>query len=359
MNNKNRNSHNPDINNRGIERFTLVTDAWFPQINGVVTTLSSLVNELTARGIQVDVIQPNDYPNLPLPSYSEIRMVWHAKHLQQRILEFQPHALHIATEGSLGWMARHIALKQGLSFTSGYHTRYPEYIRARWPIPETFSYSILRRFHNPADTTLVPAASIMTDLENKGFEHLTLMSRGVDKTIFHSNYQLKSDYERPIMLYVGRVAPEKGIEDFLSLNLAGTKLVIGDGPSKTELENKYPDAHFLGVKKGQDLAKHYAHADVFVFPSKTDTFGVVNIEAIACGTPVAAYPVTGPKDIVTPNLNGCLNDNLQIAIEQALQLKGQPLENSIPQYTWPQACQQLINALSLIVWPETSTQPAP
>lgn len=347
-------------NSQTIKRLTLVTDAWFPQVNGVVTTLSNLVKELTNRGIVVDVIQPNDYASIPLPTYHEIRCVWRPKdfnnrNLKNRILEFKPDAIHIATEGSLGWFARHIAMKHGLPFTSGYHTRYPEYIRARYPIPMKLTYTILRHFHQAAERTLVPADSIMQDLKSRGFNHLHLMSRGVDTQIFNPQQKQFLDYPKPILLYVGRIAPEKSIEDFLNLDYPGSKLVIGDGPQRHELQAKYPQAIFLGVKKAHELARYYASADAFVFPSKTDTFGVVNIEAIACGTPVAAYPVTGPKDIVTEGLNGSTNECLKTAIVQALSLPTEPIAKSIPQYTWQHAAQQFIKILAPITWKNPQT----
>jgi len=333
-----------------IKRLTLVTDAWKPQVNGVVTTLSNLVIQLQNQGINVDVIQPNDYPSFALPTYKEIRCVWKPTGLSNRIKAFQPDAIHIATEGTLGWFARHFAKKNGIPFTSGYHTRYPEYVRARWPIPESFTYSLLKRFHRLADKTLVPAQSILDELTNKGFTNLHLMSRGVDTETFNPSRYTVLPYPKPIQLYVGRIAPEKNIEAFLEIETSGSKVLIGDGPSLKKLKQKYPQAHFLGVKKGVELAQYYASADVFVFPSITDTFGVVNIEAITCGTPVAAYPVTGPKDIITEQVNGSTNDSLEIAINKALLLDRTHIHLSIPQYTWQHASQQFLKILSPIDW---------
>lgn len=358
MNDSDKNSQNtPKIN-----RLTLITDAWFPQVNGVVTTLSSLVIELNQQGIEVDVIQPNDYPNLPLPTYKEIRLVWNFKGLKNRLLEFKPDAVHIATEGSLGWVGRNIAKQLKFPFTSAYHTRYPEYVRARAPIPEKWTYGLLKRFHKRAQRTLVPAESIKQDLKEKGFNNLLLMSRGVDTEIFNpqqaQNDTAFKNLVRPIQLFVGRVAPEKNLEAFLSIDNKGTKVVIGSGPSQEKLAKKYPNVFFLGAKKGIELAECYASADVFVFPSVTDTFGVVNIEAIACGTPVAAYNVTGPKDIITSGINGYVNDDLASAIEQALSIDRQTIHLSIPEYTWSHAAQQFLKALSPIerhVWDKISS----
>ena len=339
-----------NVNHHNINRLTLVTDAWTPQVNGVVTTLTQLVKELNKLGIIVDVIQPNDYSSFPLPSYHEIRCVWRPKNLTKRILDFKPDAIHIATEGSLGWFARHIAIKHQLPFTTGYHTRYPEYVRARWPIPISFTYSILRYFHRAATTTLVPAPSILKDLTAKGFSNLKLMSRGVNMQIFNPQQKQDLHYAKPILLYVGRVSPEKSIEDFLNIDYPGSKLIIGTGPQLEQLQKEFPDCHFLGVKKGTELAKYYASADTFVFPSKTDTFGVVNIESIACGTPVAAYPVTGPKDIIQEGINGSINSCLKTAINNALAIPKSEIHQSIPQFTWEHAVQQFIDVLAIIDW---------
>lgn len=338
-----------------IKRLTLVTDAWYPQVNGVVTTLANLVTELTKLGIEIDLIQPNDYGSFPLPTYHEIRCVWKTKDfknrsLKSRILDFKPDAIHIATEGSLGWFARHIAIKHRLPFSSGYHTRYPEYVRARYPIPTSITYGILRYFHQAAEQTLVPGESILQDLKNEGFQNLKLMTRGVDTDIFNPHQRQPLHYKRPILLYVGRIAPEKNIEDFLSLDMPGSLLVIGDGPQRKTLQTKYPKAFFLGVKKGIELARYYASADAFVFPSKTDTFGVVNIEAIACGTPVAAYPVTGPKDIITEGLNGATHACLKTAVTDALALDRNPISKSIPEYSWTHATKQFLAVLTPIDW---------
>lgn len=335
-----------------IKKLALITDAWFPQINGVVTTLSSLVKELQSQGIQVEVIQPNDYPNFPLPTYREIRLVWKFSGLKSRLQAFAPDAIHIATEGPLGWYVRRLALVLELPFTTAYHTRYPEYLRARLPVPVSWTYALFKRFHKPARHTLVPAKSIMQELENKGFTHLTLMSRGVDSQVFNPSAAAESQVfeklEKPILLYVGRLAPEKNIQAFLQSSVAGTKVLIGSGPAEDDLQQTYPAAVFLGAKKGKELAAHYAQADVFVFPSITDTFGVVNIEAIACGTPVAAFNTTGPKDIISHGINGYLADDLNEAIQQALLIERDNIHLSIPQFTWTHAAQQFLQALALI-----------
>ncbi|WP_319379904.1 glycosyltransferase family 1 protein [Thiomicrorhabdus sp.] len=334
---------------RAIRRLTLVSDAWQPQVNGVVTTLNHLVKELTAQGVEVDVIQPQPYPCFPLPTYPEIRLVRRAPDLEERLLDFQPDAIHIATEGTLGWAVRKLALKHGLPFTTGYHTKYPEYIHKRFPwIPESWVYRFLRRFHQPAQCTLVPGESILQELQEKGFHDLRLMSRGVDTDLFNPERRTDLGLPRPVMLYVGRVAPEKNLRAFLDLELPGTKLIVGKGPDLDVLQNAYPEVKFVGAKRGEELAKYYASADVFVFPSKTDTFGVVNLEAIASGTPVAAFPVTGPKDILKEGVNGCLSENLDEAISAALQLDRKPIAASIPEFRWPHAAKQFLQNLAPI-----------
>lgn len=331
-----------------MNKLTLVTDAWEPQINGVVTTLMQLVKELEKKGVLVDVIHPNDYRTIPMPTYPEILLVWQSSGLKNRILNFKPDAVHIATEGSLGWKARGICLKAGLPFTTAYHTQYAEYVNKRISIPKSWVWSVLRRFHRPASITFVPAESIKTELEKQGFKNIVLMSRGVDTELFNPGQATDMVYERPIMLYVGRVAIEKNLEKFLSLDLPGSKLIVGRGPSIKHLAKKYPDVVFVGAKTGLDLAHYYASADVFVFPSLTDTFGIVNIEAIASGTPVAAYPVNGPKDIITQGLNGMLEEDLEQAIVAALKLNKDNISNSIPQYSWSNASEQFLNNLELI-----------
>ncbi len=347
------------FNTRGIQRLSLVTDAWQPQVNGVVTTLSQLIAHLRQQGIEVDVIHPNDYDCVPLPTYPEIPLVWRARGLEQRLLEFQPNAIHIATEGALGWKARRIARKHGLPFTTAYHTKYPEYIHERFPVPTDWVYKIMHRFHSPAQNTFVPGESILTELQNRHFQHVVLMTRGVDTDIFNPTRARPSEKDTPMYLYVGRIAPEKNLAAFLDLELPGHKVVVGKGPDLEKLKQVYPDVEFTGPKYGAELAQYYASATVFVFPSLTDTFGVVNLEAIACGTPVAAFPVTGPKDIITDGVNGVLSWDLKAAIEQAAQLKQHPskIAQSIPQYTWQGAAQQFVDHLAFIEQVD-SRQPA-
>lgn len=341
-----------EISNR-IRKLTLVTDAWQPQVNGVVTTLNNLVKHLQLQGVEVDVIHPYDFATFALPFYPEIRIAWYTKNLEQRIIEFRPDAIHIATEGPLGWRARSVAQKYKCPFTTSYHTKFPEYIHQRLPwLPEPWLYKIMRYFHRRAVRTLVPTASVQKDLLARGFTDIKLMSRGVDTEVFKPNHAVDLGFAQPMHLYVGRVAVEKNLEAFLDMNLAGSKVVVGVGPSLEQLQQKYQDVHFVGSKFGTELAEYYASADVFVFPSLTDTFGVVNIEAIACGTPVAAYPVTGPKDIITQGINGYLDEDLHKATHHALLIKKRhnaaTISASIPQYTWQGAAEQFLNHLEPI-----------
>ncbi|QKI88677.1 glycosyltransferase family 4 protein [Thiomicrorhabdus xiamenensis] len=341
-----------------IRKLLLVTDAWYPQVNGVVTTLSHLIEELRLQGMTVEVINPENYRTFPLPTYPEIRLVTRAPDLEARIRGFQPDAIHIATEGTLGWKVRALALKNNWPFTSAYHTKYPQYIRQRLPfISEKWIYKLLYRFHQPAQATFVPALSIREELEEQGFSPVKIMSRGVDRQIFrlYEEDELEADFPfdrswpRPFLLYVGRVAPEKNIQAFLDLDIPGTKIVVGDGPQLFELQTTYPQVKFLGKKKGIALARCYAAADVFVFPSLTDTFGVVNIEAMACGTPVAAFNVTGPKDSVRNGVNGFLDDDLDYAIEQALRLKDtHRIARSVDNFNWRSASKQFTAHLAKI-----------
>lgn len=337
-----------------IRRLMLVTDAWQPQTNGVVTTLNHWVAELRAAGVEVEVVCPQGYKSFPLPSYPEIKMVWRAPDLWQRIQTFQPHALHIATEGTLGWQARRLALRRGIPFTTGYHTKYPEYVQQRWPwISSRWVYRILRRFHKASKNVLVPAPSIQAELQAKGFHKVGVVSRGVNTELFSPSRAKDLDYPKPIMLYVGRVAPEKNIASFLRLDLPGTKLIVGKGPQLEELQQQYPDTVFLGAKYGEELAELYASADVFVFPSLTDTFGVVNIEALASGTPVAAFQVTGPKDIVVEGVNGFLQEetdqSLALQIQKAIKLKqtvpAEQIVRSVEHFKWPEAARQFYSQL--------------
>jgi glycosyltransferase involved in cell wall biosynthesis len=326
-------------------RLILATDAWAPQINGVVTTLTTMVQHLRDRGHTVEVIATGDYPAIPLPNYPEIKLSVWMRGLAQRIEAFAPDAIHIATEGPIGqWVRRH-CLKQGYTFTTSFHTRFPEYISERLPIPLQWTYPSIRNFHRQAFRTLVPTQSIKQDLSDWGFRHLQVWGRGVDTGLFHPDHRHELDLPRPLMLNVGRVAAEKNLEAFLQLDLPGSKLVVGDGPALSRLKQKYPQVHFVGAKKGLDLAGYFAAADVFVFPSRTDTFGLVMIEALAAGTPVAAFPVSGPVDVLEQGVTGWMDENLSLAIEKAMTLDPVVCREKALERSWDKISGQFLQAL--------------
>jgi glycosyltransferase involved in cell wall biosynthesis len=302
-------------------RVLIATDAWRPQVNGVVRTLEELERDAPAAGLTLDFVTPLDFSNMPMPGYSEIRLAFRPERgVKAAILRFQPDAIHIATEGPIGFAARRQAMKRGISFTTSYHTRFPEYLRERLPVPVGLTYAWLRRFHNAADGVMVATPTLERDLAKRGFANLQRWSRGVDTGRFRPRPALASPWPGPVFLYVGRVAVEKNLEAFLSLALPGTKVVVGDGPAREELQARYPQARFTGALSGEALAEAYAGASVFVFPSRTDTFGLVLLEALASGLPVAAFPVMGPADVIGNAPVGVLSEDLQTAAMQALTL---------------------------------------
>ena len=307
-------------------RILIVTDAWHPQVNGVVRTLSLVGEELRRGGDVVEFVTPAEFRSIPCPTYPEIRLaIAGPRAIARRIEAFQPDAVHIATEGPLGFLARRYMRKRNLPFTTSFHTRFPEYIHARVRLPVRWSYAMIRWFHGPAARVMPPTPSVLRDLEARGFRNLAQWTRGVDTALFRPGPKptWAAAMAEPVMLYVGRLAVEKGLPDFLSLNRPGTKLVVGDGPARADLERAHPEVHFMGAKFGEQLAEVYRAADVFVFPSRTDTFGLVMLEALASGVPVAAYPVMGPVDVIGPAVGGpasigFLNDDLGTAIDRAL-----------------------------------------
>ena len=322
-------------------KILIVTDAWYPQVNGVVRTLDETCRVLEGLGHEVEVIAPSDgFRTLPLPTYPDIRISLFARReVARRMIAFAPDAVHIATEGPLGWAARGHCIRWGMPFTTSYHTKFPEYVRARAPVPLSWTYAFVRRFHNAGGCIMVTTPSMVDFLAARGFERLAPWARGVNLSQFepafrHAPDDIYEGLERPIWVNVGRVAVEKNIEAFLALDLPGTKVVVGDGPAREELEKKYPKAVFKGVKRGDDLARHFADADVFVFPSKTDTFGLVIVEAMATGTPVAAYPVTGPIDIIPGSGAGVVDENLQVACLAALELSRDAARTHAESYSW-------------------------
>lgn len=329
-------------------RLVVVTDAWKPQVNGVVTTLGKTTQTIRSFGHEVLVINPSECKTIPCPTYPEIRLALRpTKFVKTQIQQFQPTHIHIATEGPLGLAARRYCIKNKLAFTTSYHTQFPEYIKERFPIPLCVSYFFFRRFHNKATRTMVGTPHQRKILQDRNFNNLSLWTRGVDTETFKPRDKQFLSYPRPIWVYVGRVAVEKNIEAFLSLDLPGTKVVIGNGPALEELQQQYPDVKFEGYKFGEELAAYIASGDVFVFPSLTDTFGVVMLEAMACGLPVAAFPVTGPRDVVRDGSTGILNENLQTAALQAIKLNPQDCINQALEYTWEQATRQFMSNLTL------------
>ena len=328
-------------------RLALVTDAWLPQVNGVVRTLGHTIREVEAAGHEITVISPADYRTIPCPTYPEIRLsVFAGRAVRRRLDALAPDAVHIATEGPLGLAARNWCMRRGQPFTTAYHTQFPEYVRARVPIPLAAGYAAVRWFHGGAARTLVTTPTMQRQLESRGLRNLALWGRGVDTELFRPRDKLFLDLPRPLWLYFGRVSVEKGIEDFLRLDLPGTKLVVGDGPAGQELRRRYPDAVFSGYRHGEDLAAHVAASDVFVFPSRTDTFGLVLLEAMACGVPVAAYPVTGPVDVVVDGVTGILGEDLRGAALAALQLDPAACRTHALAYSWQASTRQFLNALA-------------
>lgn len=324
-------------------RVLIVTDAWRPQVNGVVRTLEKLGEALQERGVQVEFLTPEGYPTLPMPSYREIRLALvSARQVARRIEAASPDSIHIATEGPLGFLARRVCLASGRAFTTSYHTRFPEFLRARTPVPESWSYACMRRFHNAGQGTLVATPSLAAELAAKGFCNLRPWTRGVDTELFNPETKTGLDLPRPIFLSVGRVAVEKNLPAFLDLDLPGSKVVVGDGPDLARLKARYPDVHFLGTRLGEELAGIYAASDVFVFPSRTDTFGNVLLEALASGCPIAAYPVTGPLDIVGDTQCGVLSEDLRMAALAALHISRERARNRALAYSWTECAEQFL-----------------
>jgi len=312
-------------------KILIVTDAWAPQVNGVVRTLEITAKDLASLGHTVRTITPLGRRTFPMPTYPEIRLALFQKRaLTREIQEFAPDAVHIATEGSLGLAARAVCRKHGIAFTTAFHTRFAEYVHARFKfVPVKLVWRWLRRFHAPATAVMIATNTLKRELAGHGFKHLRIWSRGVDTEKFHPISDAQHPWGGPTWIYVGRVAVEKNIEAFLALDLPGTKLVVGDGPAKASLSKKYPDVKFAGALTGEALVRAYSASDVFVFPSRTDTFGLVMLEALACGLPVAAYPVEGPRDVVGPEAAGgdqvaVLDEDLQKACLGALEIACNP-----------------------------------
>lgn len=327
-------------------RILIVSDAWHPQINGVVRTLSTVKVELERQGHSVEVVGPDRFRTLPMPTYPEIRLALGVgRRLRHLIDAFDPDAIHISTEGPLGFAARRYCMRRGIPFTTAYHTRFPEYIRDRFPVPLSLTYAVVRRFHHRAAAVMVATPSIEADLRARGFSNIKRWSRGVDTELFRPRAERALDLPRPILLSVGRVAVEKNLEAFLTLDVPGTKVVVGDGPQLADYRQRFPEARFLGALQGEDLARIYASADVFVFPSRTDTFGLVLLEALASGVPVAAYPVPGPLDVIGDSGCGCLDEDLGRAVEGALKIPHERCRAHALGYSWQASANQFLDNL--------------
>jgi len=324
----------------------LVTDAWHPQVNGVVHTWTYVQRELGELGHELHVIHPGGSRGWRVPGEPDLLLSTEpARHLRRLLGERRPAALHIATEGPLGWAARAMARAASWPFTTSYHTRFPEYLKARIGLPASWTYSVLRRFHRDSRAILVPTEAMRDELQRAGFDRTRVWGRGVDSLRFAPGARDALNLPRPILLYAGRVAPEKNLEAFAALDLPGSRVVVGDGPELARLRARYPDVHWLGGRPHDALAPYYDAADAFVFPSRTDTFGLVMLEAMACGCPVAAYPVTGPIDVVTPGVSGILDEDLRRACMQALQLPRDRVRAAAVERSWTTIARDLLSVL--------------
>ncbi|WP_444956876.1 glycosyltransferase family 4 protein [Microbulbifer sp. ZKSA002] len=328
-------------------KILIATDTYPEQLNGVSRVLEKTEKELIARGHQVKIVSATDFTNFPWPGYKEVKIAVFPGGKAARIIEdFSPDAIHIMSEGPVGWAVRGYCKRNNLRFTTSWLSRLSEYVSIRYKVPLKWLHGLLRRFHNSAAQTMVTTDGMAAEARTLGIARVTRWRRGVELEKFHPvETKLFEGLTRPIMLNVGRVAVEKSLDKFLSLELPGTKVIVGDGPQLNELKRKFPQAVYLGIKEGKDLTECYSAADVFVFPSVTDTFGLVNLESLACGLPVAAYPVTGPKDIIGDAPVGALDSNLQVAIEKALLLDRSDCVTHARTYSWDVATEDFISSL--------------
>ena len=330
-------------------KILIATDAWHPQVNGVVRTLTSLARSASALDADISFLTPDGFPSMALPTYPGLRIALpNRREIARRIEAAAPDAIHIATEGPVGWAARAYCRRRNLAFTTSYTTRFPEYVEVRTRLPASVGYAVLRRFHAASSMVMVATDSLRQELGARGFRKLGFWTRGVDTELFNPSNPVTLDLPRPIFMAMGRVAVEKNLEAFLSLDLPGTKVIVGDGPQRAQLAQKYPNTVFLGEKKGADLTAHLAAADVFVFPSLTDTFGVVQLEALACGTPVAAFPVTGPKDVIADHPIGALDTDLRSACLRALTMSREVCRNFALERSWENSARQFIGNLTAL-----------
>ncbi len=328
-------------------RILIVTDAWYPQVNGVVRTLSTTITILRSRGHVVEMLEPSLFHSIPMPGYHEIRLALTTKSkVKRHITEFAPDVIHIATEGPLGFWARLCCSANNWNFTTAYHTQFPEYLRLRLPIPLALPYKFLNWFHSGAVRTMVATDSMRELLHSRGFKNLVHWSRGVNLELFKPDANRVKIKQEPILVYVGRVAVEKNIEDFLTLDVKGEKHIVGDGPELQDLKSRYPQAVFHGFHSGQNLVDRVAAADVMVFPSRTDTFGLVLIEAMACGVPVAAYPVPGPVDLIINGSNGWIDEDLCVAVKNALRVKAESCRQFAEGFSWDYSVDQFLSNIT-------------
>jgi glycosyltransferase involved in cell wall biosynthesis len=340
-------------------RILVATDAWHPQVNGVVRSLTMMADAAKSFGVEISFLTPQSFRTFALPSYPDLRLAlpYRAK-IARLIAEARPDSIHIATEGPIGLLVRRYCRKRRLPFTTSFHTRFPEYISARLPVPESWIWRALRRFHGGSYAVMAATPALAAELRQRGFRNVVLWPRGVDATLFYPR-EADLGLPRPVFLCVGRVAVEKNLEAFLDLDLPGTKLIVGDGPARAALARKYPQAVFLGARQGEELAQAYAAADVFVFPSKTDTFGLVLLEALASGLPVAAFPVTGPRDVIGNAPVGALNDDLRAACLAAVQISPQACLEFAAGHTWEASARAFVDNITNIRQPDTASDVIP
>ena len=329
-------------------RILVATDAWHPQVNGVVRTLAMMAEALQALGSEVSFLTPESFRTVGLPSYRDLRVALpRPARIAELIAEHAPDTIHIATEGPIGLLVRRYCRKHNLPFTTSFHTRFPDYVSARAPVPESWIWSTLRWFHCPSRAVMAATPALATELRERGFRNVVLWPRGVDTNLFHPR-DVDLCQPQPVFLCVGRVAVEKNLEAFLDLDLPGTKVIVGDGPARLSLQQKYPDAVFLGALQGERLAQVYASADVFVFPSRTDTFGLVLLEALASGLPIAAFPVSGPVDVIGDAPIGVLNEDLRAACLAALNIPRADCVEFAAKYTWEASARAFLDNMALL-----------
>ncbi len=343
---------------KDLMRILIATDAWRPQVNGVVHTLEATSHAAKALGADVCFLTPEGFPTVALPSYPGIRIALpRAREIARRIADASPDAIHIATEGPIGYFVRRLCLAHRRPFTTSLHTRFADYLAARWPIPRSWTWAWMRWFHSAGRGTMVSTASLASELRSRGFNNVLRWPRGVDSVLFHPERARDLGLERPIFLTVGRLAVEKNIDAFLALDVPGTKVVVGDGPARPALESRYHDAVFLGTRHGAELAAIYASADVFVFPSRTDTFGLVLLEAMASGLPIAAFPVAATQDVVGEAPVAVLDDDLRAACLRALAIPRRVCRQHAETMSWEASARSFLDNIVSANRPSTGALP--